>query len=300
MFSKQSLELLDTVARFGSFTLAASHLHKVPSAISYAVRQIEQQLGVSLFERLPRRVELTPAGEVFIQQARHLLREMEQIEAQTKRAAVGWHQTLRLTIDNVVKIEQLKPLIEAFYQTFDYAELQINMEVFNGCWDAIADGRADIVLGATSAIPVNGDFAVKNMGELEWAFVMSPDHPLAQESHLDEQTVSAFPAICLDDTSINLPKRHNWHYAGQRRLLLPNWSSATNCLRDGIGVGYMPRHIAKKYLNKGQLVERALVDNKPLSSCVMVWRDQENHRLLEWLVDYLGDEEKLYRDWLQA
>ncbi|MDK9759165.1 LysR family transcriptional regulator, partial [Vibrio sp. D173a] len=54
MFSKSSLEMLDTVARLGSFTAAAEQLHKVPSAISYGVRQIEQELGVLLFKRLPR------------------------------------------------------------------------------------------------------------------------------------------------------------------------------------------------------------------------------------------------------
>ncbi len=60
MFSKSSLEMLDAVARLGSFTAAAEVLHKVPSAISYSVRQIESELGVVLFRRLPRKVELTP------------------------------------------------------------------------------------------------------------------------------------------------------------------------------------------------------------------------------------------------
>ncbi len=59
MFSKSSLEMLDAVARLGSFTAAAEVLHNVPSAISYSVRQIESKLGVVLFRRLPRKVELT-------------------------------------------------------------------------------------------------------------------------------------------------------------------------------------------------------------------------------------------------
>lgn len=83
MFSKSSLEMLDAVARLGSFTAAAEVLHKVPSAISYSVRQIESELGVVLFRRLPRKVELTPAGELFMLEARQLLRQMEEIRAQT-------------------------------------------------------------------------------------------------------------------------------------------------------------------------------------------------------------------------
>ncbi|WP_261882305.1 DNA-binding transcriptional activator PunR [Vibrio pelagius] len=298
MFSKSSLEMLDTVARLGSFTAAAEQLHKVPSAISYGVRQIEQELGVLLFKRLPRKVELTPAGEVFIEEARSLLRQMEEISAQTKRAARGWKKTLRLTLDNVVKLDKMKPMIEEFYETFDFAELQINMEVFNGSWEAIAQGRADIVIGATSAIPVGGDFEVKEMGTLDWAFVMSPSHPCVREQNLDETFVSQFPAICLDDTSSVLPKRHTGHYANQRRLLLPNWYSAIECLKSGVGVGYMPRHIAAPIIEQGLLVEKILPEPSPLSQCCLVWRKDDNHKLIEWMVNYLGSSDQLHRDWL--
>ncbi|UTT83505.1 LysR family transcriptional regulator [Vibrio pelagius] len=298
MFSKSSLEMLDTVARLGSFTAAAEQLHKVPSAISYGVRQIEQELGVLLFKRLPRKVELTPAGEVFIEEARSLLRQMEEVSAQTKRAARGWKKTLRLTLDNVVKLDKMKPMIEEFYETFDFAELQINMEVFNGSWEAIAQGRADIVIGATSAIPVGGDFEVKEMGTLDWAFVMSPSHPCVREQNLDETFVSQFPAICLDDTSSVLPKRHTGHYSNQRRLLLPNWYSAIECLKNGVGVGYMPRHIAAPIIEQGLLVEKILPEPSPLSQCCLVWRKDDNHKLIEWMVNYLGSSDQLHRDWL--
>ncbi|MFL7866298.1 DNA-binding transcriptional activator PunR [Vibrio cincinnatiensis] len=300
MFSKTSLEMLDTVARLGSFTAAAEVLHKVPSAISYSVRQVETELGVVLFRRLPRKVELTVAGELFMVEARQLLRQMEEIKAQTKRAAHGWQRTLKLTLDNVVKLERIKPLVEDFYQTFDFAELQINMEVFNGSWEAIAQGRADIVVGATSAVPVGGDFEVRDMGMLEWIFVMAPDHSCAQVELLTEEFVSQYPAICLDDTSSVLPKRHTGHYSKQRRLLLPNWYSAKECLKQGLGVGFMPSHMAQPLLASGQLVERILPDNAPLSQCCLVWRKDDNHRLIEWMVNYLGDSDQLHRDWLQT
>ncbi|AUI84944.1 LysR family transcriptional regulator [Vibrio azureus] len=300
MFSKSSLEMLDTVARLGSFTAAAEVLHKVPSAISYGVRQVEQELGVVLFHRLPRKVELTSAGELFIAEARLLLRQMAEVKAQTQRVANGWQSTLKITLDNVVKLDKLKPLIEDFYREFEFAELQINMEVFNGCWEAIAQQRADIVIGATAAIPVSGDFEIKEMGVLDWAFVMSPNHPCVHQQVLNEAFVSQFPAICLDDTSNVLPKRYTGYYPKQRRLLLPNWFSAIECLKNGVGVGYMPRHIAMPLIHQGVLVEKVLLDNKPLSQCCLVWRKEDNHRLIQWMVDYLGTSSQLYQDWLEC
>ncbi|WP_100753476.1 DNA-binding transcriptional activator PunR [Vibrio salilacus] len=300
MYSKSSLEMLDTVARLGSFTAAAQVLNKVPSAISYGVRQVEKELDVVLFYRLPRKVKLTAAGELFITEARTLLRQMEEIKAQTRRAAHGWQSTLKLTLDNVVKLNKLKPLVEDFYREFEFAELQINMEVFNGSWEAIAQERADIVIGATAAVPVGGDFEVRDMGSLDWAFVMSPSHPCVKQQNLNQDLVSQFPAICLDDTSSVLPKRHTGHYPQQRRLLLPNWYSAIECLKNGIGVGYMPRHIAMPLIHDGVLVEKTLPDEKPLSQCCLVWRKDDNHRLIEWMVNYLGSSQQLHQDWLQA
>ncbi len=65
MWSEYSLEVVDAVARTGSFTAAAAELHRVPSAVSYTVRQLEEWLAVSLFERRHRDVVLTPAGAWF-------------------------------------------------------------------------------------------------------------------------------------------------------------------------------------------------------------------------------------------
>ncbi len=65
MWSEYSLEVVDAVARNGSFSAAAQELHRVPSAVSYTVRQLEEWLAVPLFERRHRDVELTRRGLVF-------------------------------------------------------------------------------------------------------------------------------------------------------------------------------------------------------------------------------------------
>ncbi|MCL9782939.1 DNA-binding transcriptional activator PunR [Vibrio sp. S4M6] len=300
MYSKSSLELIDTIARLGSFAAAADVLHRVPSAISYSVRQLEKDLNVVLFKRLPRKVELTPAGEIFVAHARSMLRQMDEVTIQTQRAASGWKQTLKITLDNIVRLEKLEHLVSDFYSYFDFAELQINMEVFNGSWEAISQGRADIAIGATSAIPVGGEYHTKNMGSLEWIFVMSPFHPCAKADRLNEQIVSQYPAICLDDTSRELPKRHHSFFANQRRLLVPNWHVAIECLKKGLGVGYMPVHMASKHLLSGALVERSNILDTPSSECCLVWKRDPTNKLIQWMVDYLGTSEQLYQDWLKA
>lgn len=75
MWSDYSLEVVDAVARNGSFSGAAQELHRVPSAISYTVRQLEEWLAVPLFERRHRDVELTPAGAWFLKEGRSVIKK---------------------------------------------------------------------------------------------------------------------------------------------------------------------------------------------------------------------------------
>ena len=71
--SLEAIELVDAIARYGSFASAAERLHKVPSTISYAVSKLEEQLGLNLFMRNGPRVSLTPAGEELLKEGRWLL-----------------------------------------------------------------------------------------------------------------------------------------------------------------------------------------------------------------------------------
>ncbi|WP_051202029.1 DNA-binding transcriptional activator PunR [Ferrimonas senticii] len=298
MFDKATLQMLDTVARAGSFSAAAKQLHKVPSAISYSVRQVEQQLGAELFQRLPKKVVLTPAGEHFVNQARLWLREMAEVQRQTQRVAKGWQAQLRVALDSIVKPAPVTELIADFYQQFDDAELLIHFEVFNGVWDALADGRADLAIGATAAIPVGGDFGFRPMGSLSWVLVCAPQHPAATLDSISPQALQNIDTICLEDTSRSLPKRDNWLQGPKRRIMVPDWSNAISCLQQGLGIGNVPQHLAQPLLASGQLVALTSEPSKPDSACGIAWRRSSEGPLLSWLLDYLGEAPQTQQRWL--
>ena len=90
MWSEYTLDVVDAVARTGSFSAAAEELHRVPSAISYSVRQLEEWLAVPLFERRHRDVELTPAGALFVKEARDVIKKMKSTRHQCQMIANGW------------------------------------------------------------------------------------------------------------------------------------------------------------------------------------------------------------------
>ncbi|XNM60674.1 LysR family transcriptional regulator [Escherichia coli] len=88
MWSEYSLEVVDVVARNGRFSAAAQELHRVPSAVSYTVRQLEEWLAVPLFERRHRDVERTTAGRGSEEKAR--CQKNEITRQQCQQIANGW------------------------------------------------------------------------------------------------------------------------------------------------------------------------------------------------------------------
>lgn len=81
ILDSRKLLAFTTLAHVGSFTLAARELHLTQSAISHAIKSLEDDLEVRLFERLGRRVTLTPAGEQLLAHAQKILAEMRTARA---------------------------------------------------------------------------------------------------------------------------------------------------------------------------------------------------------------------------
>src|ERR1039458_2184897 len=85
-----ALQVMDAIERQGSFAAAAAELHRVPSALTYSVQKLEQDLDVLLFDRSGPRARLTPAGQELMQEGRDLLRAAGELECRVKRVATGW------------------------------------------------------------------------------------------------------------------------------------------------------------------------------------------------------------------
>src|SRR5690349_2095766 len=84
------------VARGRSFSRAAENLHVAQQALSQQIKSVESQLGVRLFNRTNRGVELTPAGVVFVQEARRVVTAADRAVARTQAVAKGEAGTLRV------------------------------------------------------------------------------------------------------------------------------------------------------------------------------------------------------------
>src|SRR5688572_16924029 len=205
--SLDALQVLDAIDRKGSFAAAADELHRVPSAITYSVRQLEDGLGVEIFDRSGHRAVLTPAGRELLSEGRHLLRAAADLECRVSQVAKGWEVELRLAVDTLVGYDKLVGLLEEFYAKGSGTRLKLLHEVLGGTWDALASGRADLAL-CTGDPPAGGGYTTRRIAPVELVFAAAPFHAICREPEpIPDLVIQRHRAVSIADTSRHLPPR---------------------------------------------------------------------------------------------
>src|SRR5436853_3297876 len=115
VLTPEALAMMDVIARTGSFAAAARELGKVPSALTYNVRQLEDALDVLLFDRRSRQAKLTAAGEELLTEGRRLLDQIDAVANRVKRVATGWETQLTVVVDDVISRSTMLDLCADFY-----------------------------------------------------------------------------------------------------------------------------------------------------------------------------------------
>lgn len=290
--SIDALVVMDAIARKGSFAAAAESLYRVPSAITYTIRKLEEELGVVLFDRSGHRANLTEAGAELLKEGRHLLEAAQALESRVKRVATGVETDICIAISDLFSYQALYDILNTFYAQAFGTRVKLIREVFGGSWDALMSGRADISIGAPGEAPSGGGFSTSLLGQLEFVFAVAPHHPLANLAEpLSDQTLVQFRAVAAADSSRNLPPRTSGILSGQDVLTVPDMQSKLEAQLKGIGVGYLPIKLAQRYANLGQLVIKSVAEPKHLSPTYLAWSNQRHAKMgksQQWLIKHLS------------
>jgi DNA-binding transcriptional LysR family regulator len=283
-----SLIVLDAIARKGSFASAADELHRVPSAVSYTVQKLEQDLDTKIFDRSGHRAVLTASGKELLEQGRHLLIAAQEIEARVKRVAKGWETELRVGIDSLIPLENLFPLLERFYETNCGTRLRIDKEVLAGTWEALINNRVDLVIGASGDSPSTSNYSQYPLGTIEMVFAVAPHHPLASaEEPISKKTIQQYRAIAVADSSRQMAPRTAELLSGQDVLTVPDMAAKLKAHCQGLGVGTIPRPIAEQEQRNGRLVIKQCEGETAKPTLYLAWPADHQGKALLWFVDEL-------------
>lgn len=294
--SLDALLVLDAIDRKGSFAAAAAELHRVPSAITYTVQKLEEDLDLLLFDRRGHRAKLTAAGRELLQEGRHLLRAADDLESRVKRVATGWEAELRIAYDDVIPAGGLLRVVDEFRRESCPTRIRLAVEVLGGCWDALATGRADLAVGASGEGPAGGGYSMRELGGIEWVFAVSPSHPLAAAPEpLTPEEIRRHCAVAVADSSRNLPPRTLGLIGGQDVLTVPSIRAKLEAQVMGLGVGNLPRYLAEPLVAARRLLVKRTAERRIVGQLHLAWKTAHRGKALQWFLKKLQEPGALQR-----
>ena len=285
------LKVFLTVVEAGSFTAAARRLRRAVSAISYAIAALEQQLGVTLFDREGVRTPtLTEAGAAVLSKARVITVGVDDLRASVRSLLGGVEAEVTLVVDVMLPSARLVDAVRAFEATFPTVNLRLHVEALSAVAQLVRSGAAMVGVGG-GVLATEPDLELVHVGEVAMIPVAAPHHPLALArpvlagaARRHRQLILTVRTPFSEGPDVGVFAAEGWRLAdlGAKHALL----------LAGVGWGNMPEPNVRDDLAAGRLVRLALpeVKSNTYSFRAMYRTDTPPGPAVSWLIRRFADQ----------
>jgi DNA-binding transcriptional LysR family regulator len=267
----RQLRYFVAVAEERNLTRAARRLHIAQQSLSQQIRSLEAQLGVALFERTTRGVELTELGEVLLREARPVLAQAERAVDAVRRAARGEQGELRVGFLASVANHLMPPLVRSFRERHPGVALHTEDVTIAALVAGLREGSLD---AGISRPPLVDDLESELIASEPVAAVLPDGHPLAERDELGLSELAGEPWVLTPRES--WPPWHRkydeeYAQAGYRPRVVQRGSSVQNLLAlVAAGVGITRLAMSSRSLRDSGVSFVPLTGEEALT--VLVWR----------------------------
>lgn len=258
MVNLELYKVFYTVAKCGSLTKAAEELYISQPAVSQSIKQLENQLGVSLFNRTHRGMELSAQGGkvIFhkIEEALELFNEAQMMLSQINSSATG---TIRIGASDTIFEYVLAEKIVQFHEKYPAVKIELISDFSPQTLEELKNGVIDV---AFVNLPMQVDEALilrGNFQRLTDAFIVGEKYAFLAEKTLGLDELKKYPLITLDKDTV-ATKSLNRFLSSVGIELLPSieigsFELMKKLVEKGMGIGVMPVEYAEKELAEGVL-----------------------------------------------
>lgn len=271
------------VARYKNFSKAAEALYIGQPALSRRISGLEQQLGVQLFRRNNKAVELTRAGEILQKEAQHIIEQLEQLAEKMYAAEQGIQETLRVTTMGNLSAR----ISQAIRDTVaDMPDCQVELDILVP--DDQNDGRrpletdvAFLVMDSDS-VDKSGKLHILPLEDVPFSFLLPAEHPLARLETIRPKDLSGENLLLLKvgrvPTQIqSLLKTVTTGPNACRAVFKKNLASIALDVEMGKGIGFLPLFEAEERCQRtDRLVCRPGADLPMEAGVFLTWSEEEN------------------------
>ncbi|MGF1754132.1 LysR family transcriptional regulator [Vibrio makurazakiensis] len=249
MTNLEQLQVIETICKEGSFQKASEKLHKVRSAISYSVKQMESHYGIQIFTRDTYRPELTAEGKMLIVQIRRLLQHASDFETFVKEMKGDIETELRLGIGSLFPIEKITELLLELKKTFPTTTIHLDVEVASGERRLIDE---DVDIAICGSLNRHSSVDYLQIDTINIPLVISKALVPSLSEPLSENDLLQYPQVIMKssdqqapDTGI-LDETIKWY--------VTDLATKKALIESGLGWGRMPLHLVDEEIQSGKLL----------------------------------------------
>jgi DNA-binding transcriptional LysR family regulator len=248
------LECFDAIVSEGTFQAAAQKLRRSQPSISTAVKNLEDQLGLTLLDRSGYRVALTEAGRSFHQRARVFLHDLRGLKNHAAQLASGEESELSVVIGDVCPLPQTLALLRRFFDDCPGTRLHLHFEAIAGPWERLLDGEADLILHHVNKADPRLEFV--DLFTVRIIPVVAPGFlrfPISRS--ITPEQMRDYVQCVIRDSSRHSPPQDYFLVEGARSWTVSDQLMKRELILQGMGWGHMPEFVVGEDLRKKRLLD---------------------------------------------
>jgi len=250
----RQLQILDAVARCGSFSAASAELHLTQPAVSMQIKQLEGLLGLPLFEHMGKQIHLTEAGEDTLRTGRSITHELENLQQMldNRRGLKGGTLTVSAASTASVFAARMMALFRDLHP-----DVRISLNVVNRetLLRHLTDNSIDLALMGRP--PEGYDLSAQPIMENPLVVIAATNHPLANTKHIPLAEVVAQPLIGREQGSGTRNALENFltdqGFVYKAAMEMNKNEAIKQAVEAGLGLGVVSLHTVQAELVSGQL-----------------------------------------------
>lgn len=252
--STDQISVFLAVVDQGSFIAAARSLRRAQSAVTYAIKRLEEQLGLSLFDRTEYRAVLTEAGRALVPNARRIADGVVAMRTQALSLAEGHEAEISIVVDSIYPMQRVREALHRFSQVFPAIPTQLHVESYERAIRLLVEDVCMIGLvneESCAAAPV--PLVTRPVGAIELVPVVAPSHPLAAiDGPIAVDDMHDHIRLVLGEGASAVAGRPPGGFYGSL-WFVNDIAAKRELLLTGVGWGIIPLHLVERDLAEGRL-----------------------------------------------
>ncbi|HEX6241879.1 MAG TPA: LysR family transcriptional regulator [Polyangiales bacterium] len=249
----EQLAAFQAVAHKGTFAAASQHVHKSQPAVTKLVQNLEEELGVALFDRSGYRVSLTDAGRLFLERTTPLLNSSAALRSFGRSLAGNIEPVLKLVVEAITPLPLLLTVLRDVEQQFPGVRYELQTERLMGALEALQDQTVDLVIAPKHGAEGH-NIEARPFHPVRILPVVRHDHPLAAVAPpVPAPLLRSYAQVVLRDSARGEPTQNVNVLEGGLRWSVTDVAAKLEIIHAGMGWGGLPEHVVAAALRAGSL-----------------------------------------------